>query len=93
MSFCPFAPKVGFAFSAPSQQVLAPQMVDTWPSVNPDLNKYHLCLSAEHTVVPQKKGCGGQQKDVNDNLEYNAQCRLLPVIYFFPWETLVDGNK
>lgn len=48
-------------------------MVDTCPSVNPDLNKYHLCLRGEHTEGLREKPAALSRKDINDNLEYNVQ--------------------
>lgn len=53
MSFCPFVQTLA-AFLAPSPEVVV-QMVDTYPSVNPDWNKYHLCLRGEHTEGLREK--------------------------------------
>lgn len=71
MSFCPFVHTIG-CFLAPSPEVVV-QMVDTYPSVNPDLNKYHLCLCGRDTEGLTEKACSSQQKGINDNLEYNVQ--------------------
>lgn len=60
MSFLPICADAG-RFLAPSPEVLV-QMVDTCPSVNPDLNKYHLCLRGEHTEGLREKACSSQQK-------------------------------
>lgn len=66
--FLPICADIG-RFLAPVPEVLV-QMVDTFASVNPDLNKYHLCLCGEDT---KRKACSSQQKGINDDLDYNMQ--------------------
>lgn len=67
----PICADVG-CFLAPSPEVLV-QMVDTCPSVNSDLNKYHLCLRGEHTEGLREKSAALSRKGINDNLEHNMQ--------------------